>query len=147
YLAGTCSRALSGADVDFSCSLLIILTNHGFKPKEDFYKELNSSIKDLENKKDKAPEDVKKLESLARLDKALTENVSLKDAWLAAKNKVEETAQINKEMQKEFDEAVDQFALKTDEILKKYNTEEEARKKFVDDILTLKDYLVQQFGQ
>lgn len=133
------SRAFSKEDVDFSSSLFIVLINHGFTPQEKFYKELNSSIKELMGK----PEYEEKFKSLILLDEALSNNASLKDVWLSVKN----GKPVNKAMEKEYNDALDQFISKTDKILKKYNAEEEARKEYINEISSLKDYMIQKFSQ
>ena len=134
---------------EFSSFLLTIFIEKGFMPDRQFLENLNSSLKEFDSKTELSKEDKQVLNSMSRLEQALLADEVLKSAWLTIKNRPEEEIEktINQDLKREYDLVVDEFLVKTDKILAKYDIEEDRREAYLSDLSHLKEYLVEQFGE
>lgn len=124
----------------FSNSLFIIFAKKDFVPKDDFLKKLISSIKTSEAEKEPSAQQKEELKDLLSLKEALLANAPIKEKWQAVEAKLNEEGMLYEKMDDEYGRAVDQFAFKIDEILKKYKIAEDKRKEFLkNNIYSLKE--------
>lgn len=126
---------------DFSVSLSIMLIKKGFIPDMDFLKHLSESITEYQNKKELSPGEKNELNNMLNIEREILANNILRDKWLSLKPP---EPQINKQMQEEYNNAVDQFTAKSGEIFKKYNLDDEKKKSFLENLSLLKEGLVSE---
>ena len=131
----------------FSADLLAILINKGLVPEEKFLKKLFDSIEGYKVKNNPSETEKESLANLMKIESAIMAKDSIKDMWLSVKNKIDQTKKINSQMAGEYNDAADQFIAKTDEILKKYNIDDEKRQQCLEDISMVKGYLVEKLGE
>jgi len=136
YYEGSCEE-------DFSSALLAILVRHGYLPGEKFLEKVNDSILGYESEGTLSKEKKEKLDNLLKIKQELLARAVLKEKLETFAKKVE----VDKKMQQDYDSAVDEFALKTGEILKKYDVDDQARESFINQLLTLKQSLAYGLSQ
>ncbi|MFH0790554.1 MAG: hypothetical protein V2A64_02885 [Candidatus Omnitrophota bacterium] len=136
-LAGCYGRSYD----DFSASLSILLIKKGLIPDTDFLKHLSESITEYQNKKELSAGEKNELNNMLNIEREILANNILRDKWLSLKPP---EPQINKQMQEEYDNAVDQFVAKSGEIFKKYNLDDEKKKSFLESLSLLKEGLVSE---
>lgn len=124
---------------DFSISLSILLMKKGFSPDNDFLKHLYDSITEYKDKKELSTQEKNELENMFKLEQEILANNVLKDMWLSLKPP---ESQINKQMQEEYNNAVDQFVAQSDGIFKKYNLDDQKKQSFLENLSFLKESLV-----